>query len=68
MKLTWEECHAFVIGFGHAIWIWKRLPMPLNYKNPLEEEYHYYVAGGATAVLIMVGIIVGMIIYIGRLI
>jgi len=62
MKPTWDEWHAFIIGFGHAIWIWRKLPMPMEYDNPLEKEYHYYIAGGTTAIIIIIGIII----YIGR--
>jgi len=64
MKITCEEWHAFVIGFGDAVWFWRKLPMPLKYDNPLEEEYHYYVGGGVTAIFMVVGIIIGVIIYI----
>jgi len=64
MKLTWKEWHAFVIGFGQAIWFWRKLPMPLEYENPLEKEYHYYIAGGTAAIFTIIGIII----YVGRLI
>jgi len=38
--------------------------MPLEYENPLEKEYHYYIAGGTAAIFTIIGIII----YVGRLI
>ena len=66
MKPTMDEWHAFVIGFGQALWFWKNEQMPSEYDNPLKREYHYYVAGAATAILFVFAVIIGVIWFFGR--
>jgi len=57
-----DEWHAFVIGFSCALWCWKKLPMPMDYHNPLSKEYHYYAAGGGVAVALIIAAIIYTII------
>lgn len=49
---TGDEKHAFVIGWSEVICFWRpRYGMPVMYKNPLNDEFHYYIAGRAFGVL-----------------
>ena len=57
---TPEEWHSLVLGWSEAMCPWRpRLPMPLEYKNPLDSEYHYYSFGRAAGVFTWVGMIAG---------
>lgn len=58
MKLTWNEWHAFLIGWGHGIsWWCQRFPMPIKYRNPMVKEYHYYAVGYGIGVISFIFII-----------
>ena len=60
-----NEWHSFVIGWSEAICFWKcKFPMPKDYENPLEKEYHYYVAGRAIGFICLLVIILGGIIWL----
>jgi len=55
---NWDEWHAFVIGWCEVICPWhSRFPMPIDYHNPMIEEFHYYLVGRAFGVATWVGII-----------
>lgn len=59
---TYEELHAFIIGWGQGVSFWcKRAPMPMEYKSPLEEEYHYYAFGYGVGILTLMFGVVGAI-------
>jgi len=60
MKLTWDEWHSFVIGWCEAISFGRRIhKMPMEYDNPLTNEYHYYLFGLAIGVFTWLVIIIG---------
>jgi len=52
---TPEEWHAFVIGFFEILCPWPPRHS-INSTNPINPEYHYYLAGRAIAVLAWIAI------------
>lgn len=43
---TWEERHAFLIGFFEVLCPWPpRTSAVADVSSPLKGEYHYYLAG-----------------------
>jgi len=57
---TIDEFHSFVIGWGSGISFWcHRIPIPMEYKNPLVEEYHYYIAGYGFGIITLLLIVIG---------
>lgn len=56
---TYEERHAFVIGFGEVLPPWpSRLDKSSQVKVSLIKEYHYYAAGRTLGFLVLLGVII----------
>jgi hypothetical protein len=55
---TPEEWHAFVIGFFEILCPWPaRYKMSADYyKDVIDNEHHYYLAGRAAAVMVWIAI------------
>jgi len=63
---TWDEWHAFVIGWSEATCPWPvRYKMPLKYPSPLEDEFHYYLFGRVVGLFTLLGVGVGIYKLIG---
>jgi len=59
--ITSDELHAFVIGFCEVLCPWKpRKPLGVATPNPLEGEYHYYLAGRAIGLVTLILIVIGL--------
>lgn len=56
---TWDEWHAFVVGWGEVVCPWvPRFSVPTPFY--LEPEYHYYLFGRAIGSFTFVGIFVAI--------
>ncbi len=52
---TSEEFHAFLIGFFEVLCPWPP-HHSINSTNPINSEYHYYLAGRASGVIAWIAI------------
>jgi hypothetical protein len=66
MKFNHDEWHAFWIGWGHGVSpkFCTMFPMPMDYINPLQNEYHYYTVGRAIGFLTVLGVVIGGILWL----
>lgn len=59
---TVDEIHSFVIGWCEIICPWSsRYKMPIEYKNPIKNEFHYYLFGRAMGMLSWIILLIGAI-------
>lgn len=60
---TYKEWHAFVIGWCETITLYvpPRYHMSLKKDIPIQDEFHYYVAGRAFGVFTWLFIIAGFL-------
>jgi len=65
---TSNERHAFLIGFAEgAMFFRKGMQMPVNYENPLEDEWHYYTIGRPIGLWVSTFVLLGGIFIILKL-
>jgi hypothetical protein len=59
---TWEERHAFIIGFCEVLCPWPpRTSAYADVVSPIKEEYHYYMAGRALGFPLLILIIIALV-------
>ncbi len=59
---TADECHAFIIGFSEGATFFRQArPMPMEYKNPLNEEWHYYAFGRPVGFIVSVVLLLAIL-------